>query len=192
MQPTPQLQFLQNFDQVTDEHADLHLSAYNLEKVRKLKKLSKLRWVQGTDLKLKPGTGSGTIKIGQETFKVTYAWGGREEPGQLVERTSYTVRVTGPDLQKRIAALKQQIILDENGKTYNEVTYREHSAKGGTHSLADFIQTLKPLHRMFDVKQMESMVNGFKERWTKNELVKEYIHMRNIETDMLETKPKNP
>jgi hypothetical protein len=45
---------------------------------------------------------------------------------------------------------------------------------------------------MFDVKQMESMVNGFKERWTKNELVKEYIHMRNIETDMLETKPKNP
>jgi hypothetical protein len=186
MKTTSQLQFLQSFDELADDHCDLHLSEYNLAKVRKIKKLSPLRWVKGTNLMLKPGAGSGQITIGSETFTVTYAWGGRSQPRNPSERTSHTTRITGPNLKERIHKLEQQIIADEQGKTHYQISFRKLSQSQGTHNLADFVRSLKSCHSIFNLKQLTNMVNAFEKNWEENPMRTLAYPMRKIETDMLE------
>ena len=109
---TLQWQFLQNIDwwDRTNDSFCIHLSDYNHRKVNKLKRISPVRWVTGHNLKLYPGFGSGKLTIGDFTFDVTYAWGGRSKPpAGWTDRSSYTVKVKGIDIRKRIQILVDQI-----------------------------------------------------------------------------------
>lgn len=193
MKSTPQRQFLQHIDCCRPDFCELHLSDYNFHKVRKLSQVSKLRWVKGTDLKLAPGLGSGTITIGKETFAVTYAWGGRNKPNSN-ERTSYTVRVTGPNCQERMKGLLAAIVTDETGSYRRRVPVKKYWASLGIRSSAEFrkrtlaLSKSRPLYgaKPWSRPAIDRMVAEFEKQWTTRGAVVELTKpMKNIETDML-------
>ena len=106
---TRQLQFLQSIECYSDECC-VHLSDYSHRLVKQLKRISPLRWVTGHNLKLWPGHGSGQVTIGDFTFDVVYAWGGRGKPnGGWVDRTSYTTKLTGDQINLKMRKLIDQI-----------------------------------------------------------------------------------
>lgn len=182
---TPQLQFLQDIE-IQADHCDVGLSDYNFAKVRKLKKVSKLRWVQGTNLKLAPGSGSGTITIGKETFTVTYAWGGRNKPkGGNADRTSYTVRLSGDKIAERLQAIKNQIILEEEGTLSYFIPFRKYQQERGIKCPGDFLEELKNISEMLSVPKAKAIITNFNKNWEANQPVELHKQMRDIETDMI-------
>lgn len=110
---TPQFQFLGGIAEYgrdsRGEYVDIYLSDYNLAKVKKISPLSPLRWVNGINLALAPGSGSGRVCIGDYSFKVTYAWGGRSWPTDSSRRSCYTVRLFEPNIWDKFKKLGAMI-----------------------------------------------------------------------------------
>ena len=124
---TPQLQFLQHIEwwNRSEDSFCIHVSDYNHHKVRRLKNISPLRWINGHGLKLYPGFGSGSITIGEFVFNVTYSWGGRSKPrGGWADRTSYTVQLRGSNMWHRFLTLTNQINKHE-GKSSGAISITE-------------------------------------------------------------------
>jgi hypothetical protein len=205
---TPQLQFLQSIDYGGKDHAgveyqDIHLSDYNHEKVRQLPNVSQKRWVQGINLKLWPGSGSGQIVINGETFDVDYAWGGRNTPTYTStgDRTSYTVRLKGEGVQARIAKVRDAIIQDESGALTYEMSYRDHQKQvNKTNTREEGIkktrEALKAMRELvgsgmdFITKEQKAAttkkwLDGFRKAWDENKPVVLHYQMKTIETDTL-------
>jgi hypothetical protein len=187
MTPAPQLQFLQYVDTIQDEYCDIHLSDYNHEGVKRLPKISRLRWVKGVKLALAPGSGSGRILIGKEAFKVVYAWGGRNRPhGAWNDRTCYTVRITGKDCAKRLRKLIEKIITYEEGSSTYKVSFREFKAAQGIRSVRAY-KAMLAAYNLTGLKvtpeKMDAMVAQFTKNWKENKLVILQHRLKNIETD---------
>jgi hypothetical protein len=191
---TSQIQFLQSISLIDVDHCDIIISDYNHAKLRKLKDVSKLRWVKGKRLNLYPGGGSGTITIGGHVFRVTYAWGGRDKPGGGWEdRTAYVVRIEGENIQKRIEALRKAIILDEKGCETYQIPFREWTVKFGNKNEADIRKSVRELNAFAKKKKLKTLppefvsnwIKGFKKDWAENPPVTLEYGMNNIEADRI-------
>jgi hypothetical protein len=119
---------LQRFSQLSVTEGDLYLTNYNLDKLKAMN-LSPCRWAESTDIVLMPGFGSGTLRLGEHEFKITYAWlgGTAEDSKDKFKARSYTVRVSGTNVKESFNQLMKQIIADENdGKLYWDMPIKQY------------------------------------------------------------------
>jgi hypothetical protein len=194
-----QIWFLQSFDSFEKGVCDIHMSDYNLDAVRKLK-FSPLRWIEFQG-KVAPGSGSGTVKIAGKTFKVTYAWGGRNDSENYHIRTSYTVRLSGRGIENEFKKIREQIIIDESGSLTYEVPYstyckhktakafrQEQERMAKVFAAEEFGDTLQ---KYFTPEKIDEAVREHKRKMKDPKAMVTLHHsMDTIETDMLEQRGK--
>jgi len=182
---------------------DVHISDFNLRKVKKLK-TSPLRWVE-LDGKVAPGSGEGTLIIGKYSFQVTYAWGGRHVDSDYRRRTSYTVRLEGKGIKNKFKKIKDQIITDESGATKYRVSYKDYMTERNLDTVSKFRASMKKSAKMFlegkdfDGKDWSEKIKKHftpeaieaavekhrQEMKDPSSTVEMTYHLKNIETDML-------
>lgn len=214
---TPQFQFLCSFaeggvDYRGVEYQDIYLSDYNHEKVKELPNVSPKRWVLGLDLKLWPGSGSGTVVIAGEYFDVKYAWAGRSKPHfegwTCGDCTSYTVRLEGKGVRDAITKLHKEIIKDECGATQYGVKFRDYEAKRGIKSRKageeqvrstiaailgrkpkkgdpELNKLYKKLKAELEKTPMSERIADYRKQWKLNRTMMLDHSMKRIETDMI-------
>lgn len=192
---TEQLQFLQSVS-ILKNTCDIHLSQYNLSGVRTLSNISPLRWVKGINLRLIPGSGQGSVLIGDEKFRVVYAWGGRNvtENNKITnwnDRTSYTVLIEGDDCENRLRKIVNDIIFQEQGSLTYQVSFRKYNKSIGINSVKDFKRISVELENYcvgsikLTKKMIEDQIEKFEKSWVENKLIDCNHSMQTIETDRI-------
>lgn len=195
--------FLQSIDKYDgNSAADLHISDYNLRKLRKLPNVSSIRWIEGINLVIRPGEGKGQLRIGEHVFNVTYAWGGRmKSGGGWADRTSYTVRIEGVGAALKLADIRNQIVKDENkGKLNYRTRFRTYCKKYDNKTLEQRRQSLIDLNKWIRESSTErtrkikpsikplnvkKCLQQHQRAWKKNDWVVLTYSMKIIEADMI-------